>query len=95
YEFNAATPQFAVFSEIYYNRGWDAFIDGKKTNYAKVNYVLRGIALPAGKHTIEFKFEPRAYYTGNTISFWCALLVYLLLAAGLFFLLKKSKGSQL
>lgn len=95
YESNAATAQFAVFSEIYYNRGWDAFIDGKKTNYAKVNYVLRGIALPAGKHIIEFIFEPRAYYTGNTISFWCALLVYLLLAAGLFFLLKKSKGSQL
>lgn len=95
YESNAATAQFAVFSEIYYNRGWDAFVDGKKTAYAKVNYVLRGIALPAGKHNIEFKFEPKAYYTGNTISFWCAILVYLLLAAGVFYLVKNRKNNQL
>lgn len=90
----ASTPQYAVFSEIYYNRGWEAFIDGKKTAYEKVNYVLRGMALPAGKHTIEFKFEPKAYYTGNTISFWCAILVYLLLAAGLFYLIKNRKHPQ-
>lgn len=95
YESNAATAQFAVFSEIYYNRGWDAFVDGKKTAYAKVNYVLRGIALPAGKHSIEFKFEPKAYYTGNTISFWCAILVYLILAAGVFYLVKNRKNNQL
>ncbi|MBK8787133.1 MAG: YfhO family protein [Chitinophagaceae bacterium] len=56
YEFNAATNQFAVFSEIYYSSGWDAYIDGKKTPYCKTNYALRGLAIPAGKHTIEFIF---------------------------------------
>jgi hypothetical protein len=91
YAFNAATPQFAVLSEIYYNRGWNAYIDGQKTYYAKVNYALRGIALPAGKHTVEFKFEPNAYYTGNTISFWCTILIYLTIIATLIFWFKKNK----
>ena len=81
YESNAAAPQFAVFSEIYYPRGWDAYIDGKKTGYAKVNYLLRGISLPAGKHSIEFKFEPASYYTGNSISFWSNIVLFLLAAA--------------
>jgi hypothetical protein len=92
YAFNAATPQFAVLSEIYYNRGWDAYIDGQKTDYVKTNYALRGIALPAGKHSVEFRFEPKAYITGNTISFWCVILIYLVIAATLFLLLKKKNS---
>ncbi|MFZ1530383.1 MAG: YfhO family protein [Ferruginibacter sp.] len=83
YESNSTTPQFAVFSEMYYNRGWNAYIDGKQTGYAKVNYVLRGLSLPAGKHNIEFKFEPASYYTGNNISFWSNLALFFLAAAGL------------
>ncbi len=91
YAFNAATPQFAVLSEIYYNRGWNAYIDGQKADYVKTNYALRGIALPAGKHNVEFRFEPRAYITGNTISFWCIILIYLVIAATLFLLFRKKK----
>lgn len=94
YASNAATPQFAVFSEIYYNRGWDAYIDGKKTDYAKVNYLLRGIELPAGKHTIEFRFEPKAYFTGNTITLWSAILIYLTLIATIALSFKKNKEPQ-
>ena len=94
YASNAATPQFAVFSEIYYDRGWDAYIDGKKTNYVKVDYLLRGIELPAGKHTVEFRFEPKSYYTGNTITFWCAILIYLTLIATIILSFKKNKASQ-
>jgi len=91
YTFNAATPQFAVFSEIYYNRGWDAYIDGQKADYAKVNYVLRGMYLPAGNHNIEFKFEPKAYSTGRTITIWCNILIYLLVisAVALYFIRRK------
>lgn len=91
YASNATTPQFAVFSEIYYNRGWDAYLDGKKTEYAKVNYLLRGMEVPAGKHTIEFRFEPKAYYTGNTISFWSMIIIYLALIAAIVLSLKKKK----
>ena len=94
YAYNAAAPQFAVLSEIYYNRGWNAYLDGQKTGYVKVNYLLRGIALPAGKHSIEFKFEPKAYYTGNTISFWCTIFVYLTILATLFFWFKKTRENN-
>lgn len=94
YESNAGTPQFAVFSEIYYNRGWDAYLDGKKTAYTKANYVLRGLALPAGKHNIEFRFEPSSYYTGNSISFWCTIILYLLLGAWIFSFVKGNQKNK-
>jgi hypothetical protein len=94
YASNAATPQFAVFSEIYYNRGWDAYIDGKKADYAKADYLLRGIELPAGKHTVEFRFEPKSYYTGNTITFWSCILIYLTLIVTIILSFKKNKEPQ-
>jgi hypothetical protein len=68
YEFNAATNQFAVFSEIYYPHGWNVYIDGKKTTYCKTDYALRGLAVPAGKHTIDFIFEPPSVKKGEAIS---------------------------
>ncbi|MGB8191014.1 MAG: YfhO family protein, partial [Chitinophagaceae bacterium] len=68
YQFNATSNQFAVFSEIYYPRGWNTFIDGKKAEHIKVNYALRGMSIPAGQHTIEFRFEPESYERGNLIT---------------------------
>ncbi|MEO7306355.1 MAG: YfhO family protein [Ferruginibacter sp.] len=68
YEFNGATNQFAVFSEIYYPHGWNVYIDGKKTAYCKTDYALRGLAIPAGKHTIDFIFDPPSVKTGEAIS---------------------------
>ncbi|MFM7709274.1 MAG: YfhO family protein, partial [Ferruginibacter sp.] len=76
YKSNAQSPQFAVFSEIYYNRGWNAYLDGKKVDYARVNYVLRGMTIPAGDHEIRFIFEPESYKTGKKISTWSTLLLY-------------------
>ncbi|MBS1562925.1 MAG: YfhO family protein, partial [Bacteroidetes bacterium] len=87
YKTKAATPQFAVFSEVYYPHGWEALIDGKKTDYARVDYLLRGMPVPAGEHTIEFRFAPASYYNGGKITlaldslFWLALLIGI---AGLF-----------
>ena len=81
YGFKSKTNQFAVFSEIYYDKGWNAFIDGKTATYCRVNYVLRGMSVPAGDHTIEFRFEPKSYVLGNQISVWAAILTYLLLIA--------------
>jgi len=83
YKFSARTNQFAVFSEIYYDKGWDAYIDGQKADYVRVDYILRGMSIPAGDHTIQFRFEPHSYWLGNTLSNWFSLLGYLLLLVAL------------
>ncbi|CAM1345713.1 YfhO family protein [Tenacibaculum amylolyticum] len=68
YDSNAIKEQFAVFSEIYYKDGWNAYIDGELKPYYQVDYVLRGMPIPAGKHVIEFKFEPKVIQRGSLLS---------------------------
>jgi len=80
----------AVFSEIYYGKGWNAYIDDKKTDHFLVDYVLRAMEVPAGKHTIEFKFEPQVIQTGSTITLISSLGMLLLLCGGIYFERKKS-----
>jgi hypothetical protein len=94
YGYNSATPQFAVFSEVYYNKGWNAYVDGQKSPYIKVNYILRGMNLPAGKHEIEFKFEPTSFTTGRTITIWSNILVMLSIIAAIYFYFKRRKIPQ-
>lgn len=77
YKTKAASEQLAVFSEIYYDKGWDAFIDGAKVPYFRANYILRAMILPAGEHTVEFKFEPKSYFVGNKISMVSSILLLL------------------
>jgi len=84
YTTKSSIEQLAVFSEVYYDKGWNAYVDGKQTDIAKVNYVLRAIMVPAGEHTIEFKFEPKSHQTGWTITTITSILMVLLLLAGLF-----------
>ena len=85
YESNTSSEQLAVFSEIYYKDGWNAYVDGQLTPHIRVNYVLRAMRIPAGKHTITFKFEPAIYATGENISMACSALL-LLSVAGIGFL---------
>ncbi|MNE30496.1 Bacterial membrane protein YfhO [compost metagenome] len=75
----------AVFSEMYYKNGWNAYIDGKLTDHFPVDYVLRAMEVPAGKHTIEFKFEPQIIKTGGTITLISSIGMLLLLAGGIYF----------
>ena len=94
YETDAATDQLAVFSEIYYKDGWNAYLDGKKVDYARADYVLRTMKIPAGKHIVEFRFEPQSYYTGKTISLIGSILVLLLFVGAVYWSFKRNEGVE-
>ncbi len=81
YQFEADEDQVVVFSEIYYPKGWKVYIDDKETEHFCANYVLRAMHVPAGKHTIEFKFHPDSYYMGKNVSY-AASTVFILLILG-------------
>ena len=74
----------AVFSEIYYPKGWIATIDGKQAPIFRVNYTLRGLEIPAGNHTVEFKFEPQVVQTGSTIVLVSGIGMLLLISGGIY-----------
>ncbi|MBT8273842.1 MAG: YfhO family protein, partial [Bacteroidia bacterium] len=89
YESNNSADGLAVFSEVYYEKGWDAYIDGQAIDHFRVNYVLRALEVPKGTHTIEFKFEPQVVKTGSTIALASSLITALLILSGLYFEYKK------
>ena len=91
YQADAKTGQFAVFSEIYYSAGWNGYIDGKKMPHYKVNYLLRGMPVPAGRHVIIFKFEPVSYKTGYTMATVGNILLYIFLIGGLYMSFRKKE----
>ncbi|TYA59101.1 YfhO family protein [Formosa maritima] len=91
YKSSNAVDGFVVFSEIYYESGWNAYIDGQLTPHTRVNYVLRGMNIPAGQHVVEFKFEPQVIKTGSTIVLASSFLFILLLLGGLFYNFKKKE----
>ncbi|OGX89106.1 hypothetical protein BEN47_08255 [Hymenobacter lapidarius] len=80
YRYTATKPGLVVFSEIYYADGWQAFIDGKPVPHIRANYVLRALQVPAGSHTISFKFEPKSYAVGNGVSLASSIALLLVLA---------------
>ena len=91
YQSKTEREQFAVFSEIYYKDGWNAYVDGKLTPHYRVNYVLRGMTVPAGDHIIEFKFEPKVIQQGQIISIFSYAMLFLI-PVGWFFYQKKKKA---
>lgn len=92
YQSSNSKAGLAVFSDVYYPAGWNVYIDGKKDEIVRVNYLLRGVKIPAGEHKIEMKFEPRSYYLGNSISRWSSILILLLLAGALVFEVRKQRN---
>ena len=85
YTSNNSSAGLAVFSEMYYGKGWNAYIDGNKVEHIRVNYVLRGLEIPAGKHKVEFKFEPQVIKTGGTITLISSIGMLLLLVGGIYY----------
>jgi hypothetical protein len=90
YQSTSSVKSLAVFSEIYYPKGWKAFMDGTETNILRVNYVLRALEVPAGDHTITFRFEPAPYVIGNKVTLASGWLMVLLVMGGLVLSWKKS-----
>jgi len=80
YNSNSVKNGIAIFSEIYYDKGWNAYIDGEIKPHFRANYVLRGMQIPKGNHIIEFKFEPSAYKIGEKVSLASSIILLLLLA---------------
>ena len=77
---------------MYYSKGWKATIDGKEEDIKRVNYAFRGLEIPAGKHNITFKFEPKVVKTGSLISLIVSIVVGLLFCVGLFILFKRKNA---
>ena len=77
YHFSSTEPQLAVFSEIYYYTGWNAYIDGEVVPHCRANYVLRAMPLKAGEYDIVFKFEPQSYQIGRILTIICSILLTL------------------
>ncbi len=90
YETTCFADAFAVFSEIYYPKGWTAKIDGNEVDILRVNYVLRGLEVPEGNHVIEFEFDPDSYRIGNMLMLIFSGCILLAFAGGLFYTFKKS-----
>ena len=83
---------FAVFSEMYYGKGWIATIGDKEVPIQRVNYTLRGLQIPAGNHNIVFKFEPQVVQTGSMIALGSSVVFGLLLLMGILYTFKKKAG---
>jgi len=91
YEAQSDAKGFAVFSEIYYPKGWNAYIDGTLTPYTCVDYLLRGMEIPAGKHRVEFRFEPGIYKTANTLSLAGSVILLVVVGASGFLAFRKKE----
>lgn len=91
YKSSSNVDGFAVFSEVFYDKGWNAYLDGALVPHTRVDYVLRAMSVPAGEHTIEFKFEPKVIQTGSRIALASSVMLALLIIGGLFYRLKTNK----
>ncbi|GAB3200739.1 hypothetical protein ABID22_003528 [Pontibacter aydingkolensis] len=94
YEYQAAQEGLVVFSEVYYADGWQAYLDGEPVDHIRANYILRAMQVPAGKHTIEFKFAPKAYSLGNTISLVSSIILIIVVLGAIAYGVKKKQREE-
>jgi hypothetical protein len=91
YQVQADSDQFIVFSEMYYPQGWRATVNGFQTHIINVNYVLRGLKVPAGNSTVEFRFKPQVVLQGTAIR-WGSLILFVLLLGAFYFVKSRSQN---
>ena len=91
YESSTVSPQLALFSEAYYSKGWNAYIDGQPVTHFRANYMLRAMKIPEGNHTIEYKFEPEVVAIGSKISLATSALFLLVLLGAIFYNYRKKE----
>lgn len=84
FESHNARVGVAVFSDIYYDKGWKAYVDGKETPIVRANYVLRAINVPAGNHKIEFHFRPASFYQSRKVAMAGSLLILVLMGTAIY-----------
>jgi hypothetical protein len=92
YVSTASSEKLAVFSEVYYDRGWQAYVDDKPVSHMRANYLLRALRVPAGRHTLEFKFHPKSYFIGEKVSLASSLLLVLMILGVGYREWRKKKG---
>ncbi len=95
YELQTDRNSFLVLSEIYYPAGWKAYLDGKEIPIYPANYILRGLAIPAGKHKLELRFEPESYSQGVLYSAIGLSLTFIFLLAGIIWEYRKNRNIAL
>lgn len=78
YESKSGNTSLAVFSDIFYDRGWQAYIDGEPVSHFRVDFTLRGLVIPEGSHQVEFRFRPQSYYAGEKISLASSFLIIII-----------------
>ena len=88
YRTSSSSDQFAVFSDMYYGKGWNAYLNGSLEPHVRANYVLRAMNIPAGDHELIFKFEPEVIQLGTKISL-ISYALFLVVPIGWFFYERK------
>ncbi|WP_159636601.1 YfhO family protein [Sphingobacterium composti Ten et al. 2007 non Yoo et al. 2007] len=91
YEYTAPNDVFAVFSEVYYDKGWKAYVDGEEVPILRADYILRALQLPGGNHKVEFVFDPESVKISSIISLIGSIVLVLGILGGIFISYKRKK----
>lgn len=94
YHSRTSSPRLAVFSEIYYAPDWRVYIDGKPVDYIRVNYMLRGLVIPEGEHTIEFKNEAPLFHKMDTVTLIASIILVLIIGGALYLYYRSSRSQK-
>ena len=92
YRTSATDEQLAVFSEVYYPKGWNVYVDGQPSELFRADYILRAMIVPAGEHVITFEYKPQSYFMGAKISaISSSILLLALLGCIVFYIIRYYK----
>lgn len=94
YAYYSPKKRFVAFSEIYYPKGWKAYIDGNEAEIWQTNFILRGLVVPEGRHEIRFEYNPEIIESSENMSRIASIIMILALIGGVFFSLRGLNGKK-